>query len=81
MYDRQLLQPGPSGDRPLHKVCRGRALHNCLSQRDMRSSGQYMDSKTWMPDDIPIENGTAFAGELSKELMRHSQVAQAHSTT
>ena len=26
-------------------------------------------------------NGTAFVGELTKELIRHSQVAQAHSTT
>ena len=27
------------------------------------------------------DNGTAFVGELTKELMRRSQVAQAHSTT
>ena len=28
-----------------------------------------------------LDNGTAFVGELTKELMRRSQVAQAHSTT
>ena len=27
------------------------------------------------------DNGTAFIGELTKELMRRSQVAQSHSTT
>ena len=27
------------------------------------------------------DNGIAFVGELTKELMRRSQVAQAHSTT
>ena len=27
---------GPGDDRSLHEICRGRALHNCLSRRDMR---------------------------------------------
>ena len=33
------------------------------------------------PMTFQTDNGTAFVGELTKELMRHSQVAQAHSTT
>ena len=41
---------------------------------------------TWIarhgcPMTFQSENGTAFVGELTKELMRRSQVAQAHSTT
>ena len=41
---------------------------------------------TWIarhgcPMNIQSDNGTAFVGELTKELMRRSQVAQAHSTT
>ena len=42
--------------------------------------------KTWIarhgcPMTFQSENGTAFVGELTKEPMRRSQVAQAHSTT
>ena len=33
------------------------------------------------PTTFQSDNGTAFVGELTKELMRRSQVAQAHSTT
>ena len=33
------------------------------------------------PMTFQSDNGTAFVGELTKELMRRSQVAQAHSTT
>ena len=41
---------------------------------------------TWIarhgcPMTFQSDNGTAFVGELTKELMRCSQVAQAHSTT
>ena len=41
--------------------------------------------KTWIarhgcPMTFQSDNGTAFVGELTKELMRRSQVAQAHST-
>ena len=41
---------------------------------------------TWLarhgcPTTFQSDNGTAFVGELTKELMRRSQVAQAHSTT
>ena len=41
---------------------------------------------TWIarfgcPMTFQSDNGTAYVGELTKELMRHSQVAQAHSTT
>ena len=45
----------------------------------MRPPDQYVDSESWLSDDVSI--GTAFVGELTKELMRRSQVAQAHSTT
>ena len=47
----------------------------------MRPPDQYVDSETWLSHDVSIGYGTAFAGELTKELMRRSQVAQAHSTT
>ena len=40
----------------------------------MRPPVQYEDSETWLSDDVSV-------GELTKELMRRSQVAQAHSTT
>ena len=33
------------------------------------------------PMTFQTDNGTAFVGELTKELMKRSQVAQAHSTT
>ena len=41
---------------------------------------------TWIarhgcPMTYQSDNGIAFVGELTKELMRRSQVAQAHSTT
>ena len=43
-------------------------------------------TNTWIarhgcPMTFQSDNGTAFVGELTKELMRRSQVAQAHSTT
>ena len=42
--------------------------------------------KTWIPrhrctTTFQSDNGTALVGELTKELMRRSEVAQAHSTT
>ena len=74
MNDRQRLQTDPDDDRSLHKVCRGRALHNSLSRRDMRPSDQYVDSKTWMSNDIPI-------GQWNSFRRRTYQEAQAHSTT
>ena len=81
MHDRQWFKSSLIRDRSLHEVCRGRALHNCLSRRDVRSPNQYVDSETWFPMTFQSDNGTAFVGELTKELMRRSQVAQAHSTT
>ena len=41
---------------------------------------------TWIarhgcPRTFQSDNGTAFVGELTKELMRQSQMAQAHTTT
>ena len=47
----------------------------------MRPPDQYVDSETWLSDEFQSDNGTAFVGELTKELMRRSQIAQAHSTT
>ena len=52
------------------------------AEEDMRPPDQYVDSKTWLSNDVfnrTMEQ--AFVGELTKELMRRSQVAQAHSTT
>ena len=66
MHDIQWLESSLGHNRSLHEVCRGRALHHCLSGRDVRPPDQYVDSKTW---------------ELTNELMRRSQVGQAHSTT
>ena len=57
------------------------ALPCKTASADETGSDQYMDSKTWVPDDIPIKKGTAFEGGLTKELMKRSQVAQAQSTT
>ena len=81
-HDRQWLQSSLGHDRSLHEVCRGRDLHNCLSRRELRSPNQYVDSETWFgfPTTIQSDDGTAFVGKLTKELMRRSQVAQAHST-
>ena len=47
-------------DRSLHEVCRGRALHNCLSRRDVRSPDQYVDSETRLSDDVPIGKWNSF---------------------
>ena len=52
MYDRQWLQSSLGHDRSLHEECRGRALHNRLSRRDVRSPDQYVDSETWLSDDV-----------------------------
>ena len=68
-------------DHFLHEVCRGRALYNCLSRRDMRSPNQHVEARHCCPMTFQSDNGTAFVGELTKELMRRSQVAQVHSTT
>ena len=81
MHDRQWLQSNLRHDRSLLEICRSRVLHNCLSRRDLRSPIQHVDSETWFPMTFQSDNGTAFEGELTKELMRRSQVAQAHSTT
>ena len=47
----------------------------------MRQLDQYVDSETRFPMRFQSDNGTDFVGELTMELMRRSQVAQAHSTT
>ena len=47
----------------------------------MRPPDQYVDSETRFPMTFQSDNGTAFVGELTKELMRRSEVAQAHSRT
>ena len=60
MHDIQWLKSGPGDDRLLHKSCRGLALHKCLSQRDKRASVQYVDSKSWMSNDIPIGQWDSF---------------------
>ena len=81
MHDRQRLQPSLGHDRSLHEVCRGRALHNCLGGRDMHHLINTWIARHGCPMTFQSDNGTAFVGELTKELMRRSQVAQAHSTT
>ena len=81
MHDRPWLQSNLRHDRSLLEICRSRALHNCLSRRDLRSPNQHVDSATLFPMTFQSDNGTASVGELTKELMRRSQVAQAHSTT
>ena len=81
MYDKQWLQSRLGHDRSLHEVCRGRVLLNCLSRRDVRSPDQNVDSETSCPLTFQSDNGAAFVGELTEELMRRSQVAQVHSTT
>ena len=52
------------------------------------SAGETCDhlTNTWIarhgcPMTFQSDNGTAFLGELKKELIRRSQIAQAHSTT
>ena len=47
----------------------------------MRPPDQYVIARHGCPMTFQSDNGTAFVGELTKELMRCSQVAQAHSTT
>ena len=47
----------------------------------MRPPDQYVDCETRFPMAFQSDNGTDFEEELTKELMRRSQVAQAHSTT
>ena len=47
----------------------------------MRSFDKCVDSEYGCPITFQSENGKAFVGDLTKELMRRSQVAQAHSTT
>ena len=77
MHDFQWLQSSPGDDRPFHKVCRGHALHNCFSRRDMQSSNLAILCLMQFQSD----NGTALVEELTKELIRRSQIAQAQSTT
>ena len=56
MNDRKWLQSSLGHDRSLHEVCRGRALHNCHSRRDVRSPNQYVDSETWLSNDVSISS-------------------------
>ena len=62
MHDRQWLQSSRGHDGPLHEVCRGRALHNCISRREVRSPNQYVDSETWLSDDGSIGQRNSFRG-------------------
>ena len=54
MHERQWLKSSLEHDRSLHEVCRGRALHNCFSRRDVQSPNQYVDSETWLSVDFSI---------------------------
>ena len=64
-----------------YEVCRGRALHNCLAEETCDHLINTWIARHGCPMTFQSYNGTAFVGELTKELMRRSQVAQAHSTT
>ena len=60
------------------------AIHALLETRAEETCDHLIN--TWVarhgcPMTFQSDNGTAFVGEPTKELMRHSQVAQAHSTT
>ena len=81
MYDRQWLQSSLGPDGSLHEVCRGRV---CITASAEETCDHLIN--TWIarhgcPMTFQSDNGTTFVGELTKELMRRSQVAQAHSTT
>ena len=81
MHDIQWLQSGPGDDRFTHKVCRGLP---CIAASAEETCDYLIN--TWIarhgcPMTFQSDNGTAFVGVLTKELMRRSQVAQAHSTT
>ena len=64
-----------------HKICRGSPLHDSISGRNLRSLDKCVDSETRLPHHIPIRQWQIFVGDLTKELMKRSQVAQANSTT
>ena len=61
-----MAEPGPGYDRPLHEICRGRALHKCLSRRDVRSCNQHLNSKTWLSDDVSIGQWNSFCWRIYK---------------
>ena len=62
MHDRQWLQSSLGHDRSLHEVCRDRALHHRLSRIDVRSPNQYVDSETWLSDNVSIGQRDSFPG-------------------
>ena len=81
MYDRQWLESDLGHERPLDEKCRGRA---CITASAEQTCDHLIN--TWIarhgcPMTFQSDKGTAFVGELTKDLMRRSQVAQAHFTT
>ena len=77
MHDSYGLQSGAGNDRSFHEICRGSTLHDIISDHLIN---------VWIaghgcPITFQSDNGKAFVGDLTKELMKRSQVAQAHSTT
>ena len=81
MYDRQWLQSGLGHDRSLHEICRDRAMHNCLSRRDVRSLNQYVNSETWLSVDVSIGQRNNFCNRTYWRAHETLSGAQAHSTT
>ena len=81
MHDSHGLQCGAGNDRSFHEICRGSHLHDNTSGRSVQTLDKCLDSETQLPITFQSDNGKAFVGDLTKELMKRSQVAQAHSTT
>ena len=81
MHDSHRLQSGAGKDRSFQEICRGSHLHDSISKGNMRSLDKCVDSEALMPITFQSDNSKAFVGDLTKELLKRLQVAQAHSTT
>ena len=79
MHDKPCLQLSLGHDRSLHEEA-----VPCVTASAEETCDDLIN--TWIarhgcPMRFQSDNGTVFVGELTIELMRRSQVAQAHSTT
>ena len=79
MHDSHGIQSSAGNDRSFHDICRGSPPHDSVSRKNVRSL--VWIARHGCPITFQSDNGKVFACDLTKELMKRSQVAQAHSTT
>ena len=77
MHDSHGLQSGAGNDRSFHEICRGSPLHDSISGRNSISDHliNVWIARHGCPVTFQSDNSKAFVGDLTKDLMKSSQVA------